>query len=60
MNKDILKQRIVGSIALVSFFVILIPIILEYKESDLSKKDLSKKSTISDEVDPANKKSQNK
>ncbi len=60
MNKDILKQRIVGSIALVSFFVILIPIILEYKESDLSKKDLSKKSTTSDEVGSTNKKSQNK
>lgn len=60
MNKDILKHRIVGSIALVSFFVILIPIILEYKEGELPRENLPKKGVASDEVDLANKKIQNK
>ena len=60
MNKDILKHRIVGSIALVSFFVILIPIILEYKEREQPREDLPKKDATSDKLDVANKKSQNK
>ena len=37
MDKDSLKNRIVGSIALVSFFVIFIPMVLEYSDREVSK-----------------------
>ena len=60
MNKDILKHRIVGSIALVSFFVILIPITLEYKEKESPKDNLPRTGATSDEVGLIDNKSQNK
>ena len=60
MNKDILKHRIVGSIALVSFFVILIPITLEYKGKESPKDNLPRTGATSDEVGLIDNKSQNK
>ena len=50
MNKDNLKHRVVGSIALVSFFVILIPIILQYKDRGLSEETSIQKDVTTDEV----------
>ena len=50
MNKDNLKHRVVGSIALVSFFVILIPIILEYKGRGAFEEPFIKEGAANDEV----------
>ncbi len=50
MDKDNLKHRVVGSIALVSFFVILIPIILEYKDRGSLEENPVQKDATTDEV----------
>lgn len=50
MNKDNLKHRVVGSIALVSFFVILIPIILEYKDRGPPEETFIQKDVTTNEV----------
>ena len=50
MNKDNLKHRVVGSIALVSFFVILIPIILEYKDRGPPEETFIQKDGTTNEV----------
>ena len=50
MNKDNLKHRVVGSIALVSFFVILIPIILEYKDRGPPEETFVQKDVTTNEV----------
>ena len=50
MDKDNLKHRVVGSIALVSFFVILIPIILEYKDRGPSEETFMQNDATTEDV----------
>ena len=52
MNKDYFKNRIVGSVALVSFFVISIPILLKQSDQNSIENGLEEKTINADIVSP--------